>query len=470
MILSKPLPFINLFVDELDQQLQSSAPEHRLSKTQKYWLSFCIMGILLANQVSWAAFERLSLGSYTLSALSWMFKHSKIPWESLLSCSVKLILRRYGINEGLLIGDDSDRARAKQTKRIYGTYKVYDKKTGGYFNGQTIILLLLVTAKITLPVGFRFYRPNPAIQAWNKIDEQLKKQGVKKSARPPKPCPNQEYPRKDQLMLDLLEEFKQKHSQIQVKAILVDALYGNGPFLKRATTIFAKTQVISQLKPTQKVRCRNQEIALETYFTRYPGVETKLSIRGGKTVTVTFGCARLYVKAHQQKRFVVALKYEGEENYRYLVASDMSWRGIDIASAYTFRWLVEVFFEDWKLHEGWGQQALQRDYEGSSRGLNLSLLLDHALLLHPQQLARIENKLPACTKGSLQRQSQIDALVEFIRDLVTADNPHEKLEQLVEVTKNLFLLIPSVAHLNGRDLGRLESTPSLRHMAQTCMV
>ncbi len=94
------------------------------------------MGILLANKVSWVAFERLSLGSYTLSALSWMFKHRKIPWESLLSCSVQLILRRYGINEGLLIGDDSDRARAKQTKRIYGAPTQHGlQETGGTVKG-----------------------------------------------------------------------------------------------------------------------------------------------------------------------------------------------------------------------------------------------------------------------------------------------------------------------------------------------
>jgi len=110
MIWSKPLQFINTFIDELDQQLQSCTSEQQLSKTQKYWLSFCIMGILLANKVCWAEFERISLGGYTLSALSWMFEQSKIPWESLLSCSMKLILRRYGISEGLLIGDDSDRA------------------------------------------------------------------------------------------------------------------------------------------------------------------------------------------------------------------------------------------------------------------------------------------------------------------------------------------------------------------------
>ena len=65
-------------------------------------------------------------------------------------------------------------------------------------------------------------------------------------------------------------------------------------------------------------------------------------LRGGQTVPVVLGSARLYVSAHQQKRWVVALKYPGEEDYRYLVATEMSWRAVDVASAYTLRWLVEI--------------------------------------------------------------------------------------------------------------------------------
>ena len=71
-------------------------------------------------------------------------------------------------------------------------------------------------------------------------------------------------------------------------------------------------------------------------------------IRGGKEEQVTMQAARLYVKAHGKRRFVIALKYEGEEDYRYLVASDMSWRHTDIVRLYTLRWLVEVFIQDWK--------------------------------------------------------------------------------------------------------------------------
>jgi hypothetical protein len=239
--------------------------------------------------------------------------------------------------------------------------------------------------------------------------------------------------------------------------------------MNQALAIFTDAQIISQLRKTQKVLFRNREISVAQYFARYPGFEITLRLRGGKEVTVVLGSARLHVKAHGQKRFIVALKYEGEENYRYLVASDMSWRAVDIASAYTLRWLVEVFFEDWKLHEGWGDFAPQLDEDGSSCGLTLSLLLDYALLLHPEQLARIENKLPACTVGSLQQKSQMDALVDVIRGIVDADDPHKKLYEIVEVMKKLFPLRNSAKHMNGRDLGRLEPTPSLQHRAEACM-
>jgi hypothetical protein len=50
----------------------------------------------------------------------------------------------------------------------------------------------------------------------------------------------------------------------------------------------------------------------------------------------------LYVCAHKTKRFIVAIKYEEEETYRYLIASDLSWRTLDIVQGHTLRWLVEI--------------------------------------------------------------------------------------------------------------------------------
>ena len=469
MVFTQPLSFISEFVEELDRGIRECAPNRKLSTVQRYWLSFCLMGILLSNQVCWAAFERVGLGGYRQAALSWMFRHGKLLWPLLLQVSILLILNQYHITEGELVGDDSDRQRAKVTTRIFATAKIFDKKTGGWFHGQTVVLLVLITAKVSLPVGFRFYQPDPAVATWKKTDDVLKKQGVKKSERPSKPEPNAAYPSQLDVLLGLLREFKFYHPGIQIKAILADALYGSAAWMNQAARLFPQTQVISPLKKTQNVRFRQREMTAAQYFATHPGVAMTLRIRGGPAVTVILGGARLYVSAHRQKRLVVALQYPGEEDYRYLVASEMSWRAVDIASAYTLRWLVEVFLEDWKLHEGWGRLAPQWDEEGSSRGLTLSLLLDHALLLHPQQQARIENKLPACTVSSLQQHSRMEALIEVIRGIVDAEDPHQRLDEIMAVAKRLFPLRDSAKHMNGRDLGRLEPTPSLKYRAATCM-
>ncbi|WP_221894508.1 transposase [Bathymodiolus japonicus methanotrophic gill symbiont] len=104
-----------------------------------------------------------------------MFRKASIPWDWLLRVSVVLILKRYSITEGVLAFDESDRARSKSTKRIYKVYKQKHKGSGGYVNGQTIVLLLLVTSSITVPVGFFFYMPDPALKQWDKED---KRRGV----------------------------------------------------------------------------------------------------------------------------------------------------------------------------------------------------------------------------------------------------------------------------------------------------
>lgn len=423
------------------------------------------MGIILTNSVCWARFERVSLGSYKIGALSWMFRKAKLPWEFMLQIAVGLVLKQYGITEGVLVTDDSDHKRSKRTKRIFKTHKLKDKSSGGYVNGQTIMLLLLVTPKVTLPVGFEFYQPDPALRAWRQKDTRLKKQGIAKKDRPQPPAANPEYPGKPQLALQLMEQFSRWHPQVRVKSIVADALYGHNKFMDAASALFRGVQVISQLKCKQNVRYRNRKQSVTKYFASYPGVAQMLSIRGQEPIIATVGSARLEVCAHGQKRFVIALKYAGEQDYRYLVATDLSWRTLDIVEAYSLRWLVEVFFEDWKSYEGWGQLAKQPDEEGSSRGLILSLLLDLCLLLHPEQIARVEDKLPAYTVGSLQRRTQMETLLAYIQQLLQEANPSKKLAQLSELVKEVLALRPSGKHMSGRELGRLEPTPSLRYRA-----
>lgn len=464
MMIENPASFIKMFIENLNKSLNSFNSNIQLTKVQKKWLAICLTGILLTNSICWAKFERTFLGKCKMAALSWMFRCGKIAWNFLLIASVKLILIRYGITEGKLVVDELDRSRSKSTKRIHDTYKLKDKKTGGFVNGQTIIFLLLVTDSITVPVGFVFYKPDPVLSAWKKKDAELKKLGVPKKNRPAEPVRNPAYPTKLELGLRLLSEFANNHSVIKITTVIADALYGEGNFMDNASNIFGGIQVISQLHKNQNIFYKGKKQNLDHYFNvTNKGVETFLIIRGDKKVKVTFSCARLKVDAHGKKRFVIALKYEGEDDYRYLVATDLSWRSLDIAKAYTLRWLIEVFFEDWKLYEGWGKEARQFDEEGSVRGLILSLLLDHAFLLHPEQTARIDNNLPAYTVGSLQRLAQVDTLLEFIRSILEDENPAEKLKEVAELVKDVFKLIPSSKHMSGRDLGRLEPTPALQY-------
>lgn len=328
-----------------------------------------------------------------------------------------------------------------------------------------MVFLVLVSGRVTIPVGFRFYRPDPAMVAWYKEDGRLKKAGVGKAQRPACPVRNPAYPSQAACLLSMVRDFRHGQPDLKVKAVLADALYGNQPFMDGASSMCAGAQTISQLRRNQKVRFRNRELSLPAFFGRYPGIPQSIRIRGGKPVEVMVSSARVHVCAHGKKRFVIALKYTDEDDYRYWVATDLSWRTLDIVQAHTLRWLVEVFLEDWKLYEGWENLAKQPDEEGSSRGLALSLLCDHALILHPEQIARLDNKQPACTVGSLRDHCKSEAFLDCIRQILAADNPAGQFEQLATTVKILFPLAPSSKHMSGRALGRLEPTPSLRYRA-----
>ena len=454
------------FVGLLDDALKKHTGRPvGLTKIQRGWLSFCLMGILLTNSVCWVRFEQIGLGSYRVGALSWIFRCAKIPWEFILQTSVRVVLQSYGITHGTLVLDDSDKKRSKKTTRISGVHKLKDKASGGFIMGQNIVLLLLVTGTVTIPVGVAFYQPDPVRSKWVKDNKSMKKNGVSKKDRPLEPPKNPSYPTKLELGLRLLKEFEQWHGDVKVKAILADALYGAAAFVNDAKVLFAGVQVISQLRNNQNVRSSNRTLSLTDYFRRYPDVRVRLQIRGGKEIPVLIKSARIYVCSHGIKRFVVAIKYEGEAEYRYLFASDLSWRTEDIVRTFTLRWLIEVFFQDWKANEGWGQLTKLQGVEGSSHGLFLSLLVDHCLLLHPDQLARLKQNKPAFTVGSLVNKVKIESLITTIQTVMAANDPEQKLAEMADQLSKLFPLMTSEKHMAGRELGRQEPTPSLKYHA-----
>lgn len=466
-VLIRPLPVITTFIDALSDSLKTLKPSAQLTAKQKAVLGAMIAGIIVTETLCWAAFERRSLGKFKSTRLCWIFYSAKIAWHSLLQASIRNILNHYNIDNGTLDFDDTGKKRSKRTTRIAGAHKIKDKATGGYFNGQELVFMVLVTDTITFPVGFRFFVPDPALSAWRKQDKQLKQKGVAKRDRPKRPTPDHHrYPTMQALALEMIQEFVDAFAEVKIKGVLADALYGTREFMENASAITGGAQVVSQLRSVQKVASRNSEATVKEYFARQKGVETQLIIRGGQSKRVTMLSARLYVKAHDKRRFVVALKYEDEEEYRYLVASDMSWHHADIARFYSLRWLVEVFIQDWKAHGGWNRLSKQRGEEGSERGLILSILCEHLLLLHPEQSVRLKNKKPGMPVGCLIERLNAEALVDTVKDVVTSDDPERALEELTQALKDVLPVRDSSRHMAGRDLGKQESTESLKAHAR----
>ena len=118
MLMEKPAPFVSAFVAAVDEALRAHQPSCGRSAMQRTWLAFCVTAVLVTNSICWARFERASLGTYSLAALSWMFRHSKLPWDALLVASVRVILRYHGLTSGSLVIDDTDNQRSKSAKAL----------------------------------------------------------------------------------------------------------------------------------------------------------------------------------------------------------------------------------------------------------------------------------------------------------------------------------------------------------------
>lgn len=419
----------------------------------------------MTNSLCWKRFERAGFGQFPAGTLSKMFRRGKLVWAKMLQASVLNLFEQYQITKGVLALDGTDNKRSKNTTTIANVHSIKDKTSGGFIKGQALTILVMITDKITIPVGFEFYTPDPAYQVWLKADKKLKKQGISKKDRPDAPVKDSTYLTWIESAVHLLQQFSTDYPQIKVKAVLADALYGSKKFTKAASALWGGVQVISQVRKNQTVLSGNRPLSVEAYFVRNPGVSRSLKIRGGKEQVVQIHGARIHLKAHGCKRFIVALKYEGEKEYRYLLATDLTWRLTDIAAAYTLRWLVEVFIQDWKGYEGWCQLAKQPGVDGSCRGVILSLLTDHCLLLHPDQKALIDNKLPAATVGSLRDRDRANAVVDAVESLIS-DSEGASSDLVRELKKSIAVVIPlrpSSKHMNMRNLGHLEPTASLKY-------
>ena len=460
MFLFQPIAFIHHYVKSLANTLSEQG--YQMTQIQQLQIAILLSVILICNRICWSDVELTTMGNTKSKAIWWMYARSSIPWDKLFNASVQMMLSNYGITEGVLAIDETDNSRCKKTPFIAYTHKYYDKKTGGYKNGQEIVFLVLISDSITIPVGFAFYEPDQAIANWKKENKRLINKGVAKKDRPKRPQPAEDYRSKTQLAAQLVKAFTENNPTIKVKAVVADALYGSNNFYEEMSE--NTTQLISQLKSDQKVTYMGKSYVVKDFFNRvFKPIESSITVRGGKEQKVMFRAIRVHVNAHNCKRFVIALKYEGQSEYRYLVASNLSWRGQDITNAYTLRWLVEVFFEDTKANGGWFNMSKQQGEDGSKKPLSLSLLLEHALLCHPEQKARLKSKLPAYTVGSLRALILMQVTIDFTKHIIGTDNPEKMLQQALQKLTSVFKLRESGKHMSGRNLGRLAETESLKY-------
>jgi hypothetical protein len=200
-----------------------------------------------------------------------------------------------------------------------------------------------------------------------------------------------------------------------------------------------------------------------------PGTPDRLRIRGGAEGVALVGSARVEVCAHKTQRFLVAIQDAEEKTYRSLSASDLSGRTLAMVQGHTLRWLVEVFMQDGKSSEGWGQLTKQPGDEGARHSVILRRLVDHRLFLHPDQQRQLKNTLPAYTVGSRRANVPVECLGEVIDDLVSSDDPQETRKRFTNAWHKVFAFGSSTKPMSQRPWGRREPTPSLQYRADEVM-
>jgi hypothetical protein len=470
MLLLNPLPEAKIFVSQLNTIL-TGWHKDSLTNRQYRFIALIISAMTLSAQLNWSWMRRASLGRTGVTALSWMFRCAKIRWDEVLQAAAYYLFQLYGVFEVHLVVDDSDRPRSKITKTLFGVFKTFDKKTGGFLQAQNIIFVLVVTKVFSFPIAFAFFQPDPVYSTWLRATRKLKKRGIAREDWPEelKKEPvrdHKKYPTRIELAASLLAEVQKffagitilVHGQprkIRVVTISADAAYFSKVLKNTVRQLFKKTQFVSQLKKSQICWNRSgSKKTIKNYFSHHPPIEAVVRFRGGEEKKVFYCSARLFIKSQGEQVHVVALKYEGEENYRYLAAIDLTWRALDITRAYSLRWLIEVAIEDWKQYDGYGRKASQRGVDGARRGVCLSLLVDYFLLSHSIQIGLFKAGKPLCTVGSLVRSIQLENLLNNIKELIADPNLPTRLDEISEaLAKSIVELRPSSKHLQGRDIG-----------------
>ena len=227
-----------------------------------------------------------------------MLRRGKTPFDSLFWGSLKHIFSLARIRNITIKIDDTDRVRCKSCRILPFVRKAMCKVTRGWIQAQSIVFIILVSDKITVPIWFYFHRPA------NLTDEQ------KKICRK-NPARIKEFDPKYRTKVDLAaiglyvvsRMLRRLGSELATPLRVRSVAGDNGfasPKIQQAVVKFFACQYISKANPSQKVKSRGKEHSLSKYFNRHRSQTGTVVIRG-KHISLEYKAARFFVKAYGRK-------------------------------------------------------------------------------------------------------------------------------------------------------------------------
>jgi len=358
-------------------------------------------------------------------------------------------------HKGFLVIDDTDRLRARDTSKLYGVHKVKNKKTGGFAKAQNLVFLVLVTNKLTIPVGFAFYRPDPALTEWAKEDKKLRKEGVTKKERPAKPERSSDFPTRSAIGARLVSEFHKAHPDVTVDAVIADSAYFTNDFISGVEGALPNVAIISEIPSHYKLKSFGNSgqpaVRVDRFFESSIFSERHVKLRGGTARRMRLARAEVFVPCRGRRMTAVYAHFDDEDQGRILACTRPGYRSETIVQAYGLRWLVEVVIQDWKEYDGWGRWSLQRGDEGACSSVILSLVADHLLLSHPLQQERLKAENRVYSAGSIRRYLRDSSVLEEVKACLHEPDPKTALKTLAERLLKVVDLIPSDKHMSGHE-------------------
>ena len=105
----------------------------------------------------------------------------------------------------------------------------------------------------------------------------------------------------------------------------------------------------------------------------------------------------------------------------------------------------------------------QQGEDSSEKSLTLCLLLNHALLSHPEQQVRIKSRLPAYNVGSLLAREVMWVTIGFTRHIFKSDNSEGMLQISLDRLISILISRESKKHRSAKGVGCLDKVESLKY-------